>query len=139
MTSFLCCDIRRALWHVSCWLQVDASLAKGVQRITGSVLGCIYGFLVMLSPAVATNPYAVTAFACLSAFVCGLYAQHRFNYGAFLALYTSAVVLLAQVSPSASHRCTPHDRGWLDHIAWDLETSALCDRRWIVDRPASRS
>lgn len=78
-------------------VQVDASIAKGVQRISGSVLGCVYGFLVMLSPAVATNPYAVTALCCLSAFVCGLYAEHRFHYGAFLALYTSAVMMLAQV------------------------------------------
>ncbi len=78
-------------------MQVDASIAKGAQRISGSVLGCVYGFLVMLSPAVATNPYAVTALCCLSAFVCGLYAEHKFHYGAFLALYTSAVMMLAQV------------------------------------------
>jgi len=78
-------------------LQVDATIAKSVQRVTGSVIGAMYAFLVMLRPVVATNPYAVATMVCFSAFMCGLLVEHRFRYGSFLALYTSAVVMLAQV------------------------------------------
>jgi len=78
-------------------LQVDATIAKSVQRVTGSVIGATYAFLVMLRPVVATNPYAVATMVCFSAFMCGLLVEHRFRYGSFLALYTSAVVMLAQV------------------------------------------
>ena len=78
-------------------LQVDATIAKSVQRVTGSVIGAVYAFLVMLRPVVATNPYAVATMVCFSAFMCGLLVEHRFRYGSFLALYTSAVVMLAQV------------------------------------------
>jgi len=81
-------------------LQVDATVAKSVQRVTGSVIGAVYAFLVMLRPVVASNPYAVGAMCCFSAFMCGLLVEHRFRYGSFLALYTSAVVMLAQVGCS---------------------------------------
>jgi uncharacterized membrane protein YccC len=77
--------------------QVDATIAKSVQRVTGSVIGAVYAFLVMLRPVLATNPYAVATMVCFSAFMCGLLVEHRFRYGSFLALYTSAVVMLAQV------------------------------------------
>ena len=80
-----------------CHAQVDATLAKSVQRVTGSVIGAVYAFLVMLRPRVAGNPYAIAVMCCFSAFVCGLMVEHRFKYGSFLALYTSAVVMLAQV------------------------------------------
>jgi len=39
----------------------------------------------------------VATMVCFSAFMCGLLVEHRFRYGSFLALYTSAVVMLAQV------------------------------------------
>ena len=78
-------------------MQVDATIAKSVQRVTGSVVGAVYAFLVMLKPRVAGNPYAIAVMCSFSAFICGLLAEHRFKYGSFLALYTSAVVMLAQV------------------------------------------
>lgn len=65
--------------------------------MTGSAIGAVYAFLVMLNPRVAGNPYAVAVMCGLSAFMCGLWVEHRFKYGSFLALYTSAVVMLAQV------------------------------------------
>ncbi|DBA89188.1 TPA: hypothetical protein ACH3X1_016339 [Trebouxia sp. C0004] len=80
--------------------KVDATIAKSVQRVTGSVIGAVYAFLVMLRPEVATNPYAVATMVCISAFMCGLLVEHRFRYGSFLALYTSAVVMLAQYNPA---------------------------------------
>ncbi|KAL0043113.1 hypothetical protein WJX79_009702 [Trebouxia sp. C0005] len=80
--------------------KVDATIAKSVQRVTGSVIGAVYAFLVMLRPVVATNPYAVATMVCFSAFMCGLLVEHRFRYGSFLALYTSAVVMLAQYNPA---------------------------------------
>ncbi|KAL0048452.1 hypothetical protein WJX82_003571 [Trebouxia sp. C0006] len=80
--------------------KVDATIAKSVQRVTGSVIGAMYAFLVMLRPVVATNPYAVATMVCFSAFMCGLLVEHRFRYGSFLALYTSAVVMLAQYNPA---------------------------------------
>ena len=83
------------MWHCA---QVDATIAKSVQRVTGSIIGAVYAYLVMLKPLLATNPYVVAAMCCLSAFACGLFVEHRFRYGSFLALYTSAVVMLAQVS-----------------------------------------
>ena len=86
-------------------LQVDATIAKSVQRVTGSVIGAVYAFLVMLRPVVATNPYAVATMVCFSAFMCGLLVEHRFRYGSFLALYTSAVVMLAQVWVGQSGGC----------------------------------
>lgn len=78
-------------------MQVDATLAKSVQRVTGSAIGAVYALLVMLRPRVAGNPYAVAIMCGFSAFMCGLLVEHRFKYGSFLALYTSAVVMLAQV------------------------------------------
>ncbi|KAL3160682.1 hypothetical protein ABBQ32_010593 [Trebouxia sp. C0010 RCD-2024] len=85
--------------------KVDATLAKSVQRVAGSVIGAVYAFLVMLRPRVAGNPYAVAVMCCFSAFMCGLLVEHRFKYGAFLALYTSAVVMLAQ------YNSTPGNHG----------------------------
>lgn len=80
--------------------KVDSTIAKSVQRVTGSVIGAVYAFLVMLRPVMATNPYAVATMVCFSAFMCGLLVEHRFRYGSFLALYTSAVVMLAQYNPA---------------------------------------
>ncbi len=45
-------------------LQVDATIAKSIQRVTGSLIGAVYAFLVMLWPDVLLALLLLRLYAC---------------------------------------------------------------------------
>eukprot|EP00891_Asterochloris_glomerata_P005375 jgi/Astpho2/5375/fgenesh1_pg.00075_%23_46_t len=81
--------------------KINVTISKGVLRFLGSVVGAVVGFLAMLNTATATNPYVLSIVLFVFAWLCGLLNYTKWKYAAFLALYTDAVLILAQYSPEA--------------------------------------
>lgn len=75
-------------------LQVDITWIRAIHRTGGSAVGALFGYLVMLRPEVADNPYALTALLCFWCFLCGLANFTSIRYGSFLACYTASIVVL---------------------------------------------
>ena len=82
--------------------QVDVTLNKGVLRMSGCVVGGVFGFLVMLPLRLASNPWGLTAILAAWSAACGAFVHSRLKYAAFLSQYTSSVMILAQVQQCGS-------------------------------------
>lgn len=81
--------------------QADLTWTKGIHRVSGTVVGSLFSYLVLLSPRTANNPYVLTALLCAWTALCSLANFTRLRYGAFLALYTGSMLTLV------SHDCLP--------------------------------
>ena len=86
--------------------QVDVTWIRSIHRTSGTFLGCVFGYLVLLRPQTAGNPYALTALLCAWSFLCGLTNFTRFRYGAFLACYTGSIVTLVGGAPLCGPQLT---------------------------------
>ncbi|KAK9815248.1 hypothetical protein WJX72_000626 [[Myrmecia] bisecta] len=76
--------------------KIDTTVTRGLLRLAATVLGGVFGFLVMLRPSVATNPYALTAIVCTFTCMCGFLTMTQFKYAVYLTLITSDALILCQ-------------------------------------------
>lgn len=74
--------------------QVDIAWIKGIHRIVGSIVGCIFAYLCMFRPQSANSPYALSLLLCTWCFLCGSLQYTTVRYASFLACYTGSIVVL---------------------------------------------
>ena len=67
----------------------------------GNLAGCLFGYLVMLRPVTASQPYALGALLPTWAFAVGLLGLTPYKYASLLACYTAALTVMGQVSQMA--------------------------------------
>ncbi|KAL6762043.1 hypothetical protein V8C86DRAFT_715099 [Haematococcus lacustris] len=76
--------------------RVESSASKAAMWVLGTALGGTLGFLVMLSPNLATNPYAIMAVMCTFAFLVGSMFTHNYKLLVVLSLMCFSDIVLCQ-------------------------------------------
>ncbi|KAK9864926.1 hypothetical protein WJX84_009578 [Apatococcus fuscideae] len=79
--------------------RADATLTRGVLRLTMTAAAGALGYVVMLRPVVATNTYALSVIGSTVGFLIGVFCTSTFKYAGFLAILAFNSLVYNQYSP----------------------------------------